>query len=116
RLAGRLRRAQTALRVLGIDIAFTREGHSGTRLIRISLVARNTVGIVSRVGTGVGAGAGRIQVKSSCDMRANFLRQMSVCVSTVRTVCAPAQSITAAPSYRWVGGRQCGCLFKEFNH
>src|SRR6266446_5410663 len=35
-LAGRLRRAQTALRSLGIEIAFSREGRAGTRIIRIS--------------------------------------------------------------------------------
>jgi hypothetical protein len=35
-LAGRLRRAQTALRTLGIEIAFGREGRAGTRVIRIS--------------------------------------------------------------------------------
>jgi hypothetical protein len=33
--AGRLRRAQTFLRALGIEIAFTREGHAGSRLITI---------------------------------------------------------------------------------
>jgi hypothetical protein len=35
-LAGRVRRAQTFLRTLGIEIAFSREGHAGTRMIRIS--------------------------------------------------------------------------------
>jgi hypothetical protein len=35
-LAGRLRRAQTSLRALGIEIAFSREGRGGTRIIRIS--------------------------------------------------------------------------------
>jgi hypothetical protein len=46
-LAGRLRRAQTFLRALGIDISFTREGRTGTRLIRIYTRAENTVSIVS---------------------------------------------------------------------
>jgi hypothetical protein len=32
-LAGRLRRAQTSLRALGIEIAFSREGRGGTRII-----------------------------------------------------------------------------------
>ena len=36
-LAGRLRRAQTALRTLGIEIAFGREGRVGTRIIRMSI-------------------------------------------------------------------------------
>jgi hypothetical protein len=35
-LAGRLRRAQTPLRALGIEIAFSREGRGGTRIIRMS--------------------------------------------------------------------------------
>jgi hypothetical protein len=35
-LAGRLRRAQTPLRTLGIDISFSREGRKGTRIIRMS--------------------------------------------------------------------------------
>src|SRR5262249_31322700 len=40
-LAGRLRRAQTFLRVLGIEIAFSREGRAGTRTIRISSSVEN---------------------------------------------------------------------------
>jgi hypothetical protein len=35
-LAGRLRRVQTLLRTLGIEMAFSREGRSGTRIIRLS--------------------------------------------------------------------------------
>jgi len=35
-LAGRLRRAQTFLRTLGIEIAYSREGRLGTRMIRVS--------------------------------------------------------------------------------
>ena len=35
-LAGRLRRAQTSLRALGIEIAFGREGRAGTRVIRMT--------------------------------------------------------------------------------
>ena len=34
-LAGRLRRAQTSLRAVGIDIAFHREGRAGSRIIRM---------------------------------------------------------------------------------
>jgi hypothetical protein len=40
-LAGRLRRAQTFLRMLDIEIAFAREGRSGARMIRMSTI-RNT--------------------------------------------------------------------------
>jgi hypothetical protein len=35
-LAGRLRRAQTFLRTLGIEITFSREGRTGTRMISVS--------------------------------------------------------------------------------
>jgi hypothetical protein len=35
-LAGRLRRCQTFLRILGIDIAFSREGRTGSRIIRMT--------------------------------------------------------------------------------
>jgi hypothetical protein len=52
-LAGRLRRAQTFLRTLGIEIVFGREGRLGTRTITITAVGEtqpgNTVSIVSRV-------------------------------------------------------------------
>ena len=40
-LAGRLRRAQTFLRMLDIDIAFGREGRSGTRTIRLSALGHS---------------------------------------------------------------------------
>src|SRR6266446_5159166 len=47
-LAGRLRRAQTFLRTLGIEITFSREGRTGTRMIRVSTCtcAENTVSTV----------------------------------------------------------------------
>jgi hypothetical protein len=48
-LAGRLRRAQASLRVLGIHIAFSRKGRAGTRVIRIHTSAENTVSAVSIV-------------------------------------------------------------------
>jgi hypothetical protein len=41
-LAGRLRCAQTFLRALGIKVAFTREGRSGSRVIRIHNMFANT--------------------------------------------------------------------------
>src|SRR5947199_1424771 len=50
-LAGRLRRAQTFLRVLGIEISFSREGRAGTRTIRISSAVENRAAIVSAVST-----------------------------------------------------------------
>jgi hypothetical protein len=48
-LAGRLRRAQTFLRVMGIDIAFGREGRAGTRVIRIRTSLESTLSTVSTV-------------------------------------------------------------------
>jgi hypothetical protein len=50
-LAGRLRRMQTFLRTFGIEIAFSREGRTGTRTIHISAALdtplRNTVSTVN---------------------------------------------------------------------
>src|SRR5262249_56446637 len=48
-LAGRLRRAQTFLRMLGIESTFSREGRTGTRMIRVSTNAENSVSTVSIV-------------------------------------------------------------------
>ena len=48
-LAGHLRRAQTFLRTLGIDIAFAREGRAGSRVIRMRSSLENTVSTVSSV-------------------------------------------------------------------
>ena len=60
-LAGRLRRAQTFLRILGIEIVFGPEGRLGMRTIRITATGENRfhniVGTVSRVSdNGDGAG------------------------------------------------------------
>ena len=48
-LAGRLRRAQTFLRTLGIEITFSREGRTGTRMIRVGTSPGNSVSTVSTV-------------------------------------------------------------------
>jgi len=48
-LAGHLRRAQTFLRALGIEIAFSREGRAGSRVIRMRTSFENTIGTVSSV-------------------------------------------------------------------
>jgi hypothetical protein len=48
-LAGRLRRAQTFLRTLGIEITFSREGRTGTRMIKLSTSGENNVSTVSTV-------------------------------------------------------------------
>jgi hypothetical protein len=48
-LAGRLRRSQTFLRVLGIDVDFRREGRAGNRVIRMRTTLENSVCSVSSV-------------------------------------------------------------------
>jgi hypothetical protein len=57
-LAGRLRRAQTFLRTLGIEIVFGREGRLGMRTIRITAIganrSHNTVSTVSDKAYGTG--------------------------------------------------------------
>jgi hypothetical protein len=45
--AGRLRRAQTFLRTLGIEVTFSREGRIGTRMIRMNASAENCASTVS---------------------------------------------------------------------
>jgi hypothetical protein len=59
-LAGDLRRAQTFLRALGIEITFSREGRAGSRVIRMRTSLENTVSTVSSVrDSGPGAGSER---------------------------------------------------------
>jgi hypothetical protein len=50
-LAGRLRRAQTFLRALGIEIAFSREGRAGNRIISVRTSLESTVSTVSHRST-----------------------------------------------------------------
>ena len=50
-VAGRLRRAQTFLRALGIDIAFAREDRGGNRIIRMHTRLEGTDSTVSSVRT-----------------------------------------------------------------
>ena len=48
-LAGRLRRVQTFLKAIGVDIAFGREGRAGNRIVRIRSCSDEMVGSVSLV-------------------------------------------------------------------
>jgi hypothetical protein len=48
-LAGRLRRTQTFLRALGIEVAFGREGRAGSRVIKLQARVANTVSTVDSV-------------------------------------------------------------------
>ena len=80
-LAGRLRRAQSFLRTLGIEIAFGREGRLGTRTIRITAIgedrSRNTVCTVSSVrgdGARVGTTAAAIGGESATTVSPRFGR------------------------------------------
>ena len=57
-LSGRLRRAQTFLRTLGIEISFSRQGRTGTRMIKVSTRAKNTVSTVSIVSAAPNNGSG----------------------------------------------------------
>jgi hypothetical protein len=50
-LAGRLRRAQTFLRAIGIDVGFSREGPAGNRIISIRHSYDEAIGSVSTVST-----------------------------------------------------------------
>jgi hypothetical protein len=59
-LAGRLRRAQTFLRTVGIQVEFSREGHLGTRIIHLSSAVKTTVSIVSAGACNVSEPAVRI--------------------------------------------------------
>jgi hypothetical protein len=47
--AGRLRRAQTFLRMLGIEVRFSRDGRAGTRMITVSTLTEHIAGTVSSV-------------------------------------------------------------------
>jgi hypothetical protein len=47
--ASRLRRAQTFLRTLGIEITFSREGRTGTRIIRVSTSVEETVRVLKPI-------------------------------------------------------------------
>ena len=63
-LAGRLRRAQTFLRMLGIEITFSREGRAGNRIIRVSTDAETTVSTASIVSAVRGNGGSGDQALS----------------------------------------------------
>ena len=80
-LAGRLRRAQTFLRILGIEVGFGREGRLGTRTIRITAIgedrSRNTVCTVCSVrgdGARVGTTAAAIGGESATTVSPRFGR------------------------------------------
>jgi hypothetical protein len=63
-LAGRLRRAQTSLRALGIEIAFSREGRAGNRVIRMHASPEDTVRTVSDNGKPSGSRQPRLMTST----------------------------------------------------
>src|SRR3989440_3500245 len=67
-LAGRLRRAQTFLRALGIEVAFGREGRAGSRVIRMRTTLAHTVSTVSSVRQ---SGSGSKRPQTADDIRDN---------------------------------------------
>jgi hypothetical protein len=69
-LAGRLRRAQTFLRTLGIEITFSRERRTRSRMIRVSTRTEDCVSSVSLIGTAGGNG-------SRCDQTARSVSPLS---------------------------------------
>jgi hypothetical protein len=71
-LAGRLRRAQTFLRALGIDITFSREGRAGNRTIRMRATTENTVSTVCTVSSIGDNGAGLAQAAPARPSRTTF--------------------------------------------
>jgi hypothetical protein len=73
-LAGRLRRAQTFLRTLGIEITFSREGRTGTRMIRVSTSAKNSVSTVSTVSAARSRGSRGDQRQPCWPQRVNIGR------------------------------------------
>ena len=78
-LAGHLRRAQTFLRALGIDVIFTREGRAGSRVIRIRTSLESTVSTVSNVSSvhgnefGPGLDSGASGPHTRCPERRAYL-------------------------------------------
>jgi hypothetical protein len=70
-LAGRLRRAQTFLRAVGIDITFAREGRAGSRVIRIrttlerTICSGSTVSSVRHIGSNSGSGQAPVGAASA---------------------------------------------------
>jgi len=73
-LAGWLRRAQTFLRTLGIEVTFSREGRAGTKMISVSTSAEHTVSTVrsvrhngSRLDQNILVGAERVGIDRADD-------------------------------------------------
>jgi hypothetical protein len=92
-LAGRLRRAQTFLRTLGIEIVFGREGRSGTRTIRITAIGEdqsgNTVSTVSRVSDNNGGHGAGLKTSSARTGTGALIAQtlLTVLAQNSRTTC-----------------------------
>ena len=84
RSRGRLRRAQTFLRVRGIEVAFSREGRAGTWVIRIHTRAENTVSTVSIVCGPTGHLQGGASQVESCRRKRDMPDLRAVVLSRLR--------------------------------
>jgi hypothetical protein len=89
-LAGRLRRVQTFLQALGIQVAFGREGRAGSRVIRMRTTFTSTVSAVSIV-RHQGSRSGSKQPQPADDVRDNKYRPDLVGPGSIRHA-----SVTAA--------------------
>ena len=105
-LAGRLRRAQTFLRTLGIEIVFGREGRLGTRTIRITAIGEdqsgNTVSTVSRVSDN--GGHGGVQDILRPDWDSALIAQTLLTVLTQIADYCRGEEIAPEPSDNWNNG------------
>ena len=105
-LAGRLRRAQTFLRALGIDIVFSREGRAGSRMIRIRARLEGTVSTVSSVRHhGCRSGSGQPPPAPTGAVREDHCRADLV----GRGPAAPAVSVTVADDADGADANTGGC-------
>jgi hypothetical protein len=87
-VAGRLRRAQTFLRTVGIEVTFSREGRAGTRTISVTS-AEHTVSTVSSV-CHQGSRSGSKQAQPTDDVRDNKYRSELVGPCSMSGACAAA--------------------------
>jgi hypothetical protein len=79
RLAGHLRRAQTFLRALGIEIAFSREGRGGSRVIRMRSSPVSAVTSVSSISENAGASGSADRSPGPVGAICNDSRRSSQC-------------------------------------
>jgi hypothetical protein len=105
-LAGRLRRAQTFLRTLGIEVSFSREGRAGARVISVSTSAEHTVSTVSSV-RHQGSRSGSKRPQTADDLRVYNYRSdlVSPCsIGQASFAAADDAELTQTPPLIWGKG------------